>query len=180
MIDARPIRLTLVEREGPGDLRVAAGSPLLDPSLHPGRTVTLAVSDEAAVVRDGGSVELGPFQRASVEAYVRAQESIRRRIEVSLKAELAALVDADRGRDVWSRVKVVQLFVGPRKVPTPEGLALMQKDYFPGESLGQVAAKFDNADTRSGFTVALEVDWDEEHQRWAQFRDDVLVSFSAE
>jgi hypothetical protein len=56
----------------------------------------------------------------------------------------------------------------------------MQKDFFPGESLEQVAAKFDNADTQSGFTVVLEVDWDEEHQRWAQFRDEALVSYSAE
>jgi hypothetical protein len=57
---------------------------------------------------------------------------------------------------------------------------LMQKDLFPGESLEQVAAKFDNADTQSGFTVVLEVDWDEEYQRWAQFRDEALVSYSAE
>jgi hypothetical protein len=39
--------------------------------------------------------------------------------------------------------------------------------------------QFSVEETRSGFTLALAVDWDEEHQRWAQFRDGQLVSMSA-
>src|SRR6185503_15806566 len=108
---------------------------------------------------------------------------VRRILEEQLPKELAAFGAVAAGVDaanIWGSARAIQLVVEPKKVPTDANLKVMQQNYFPNESLEAIADKYNKPETRSHFLLILAVDWDEEHQRWAYFRDDKLVSFSAE
>jgi hypothetical protein len=177
MSDPAPYQLHFVRDDGISDFEVELRSPLLDPLMHPDGSVLVEVSDNLA----GPGVVLDPFQAASVEEYLRGQPGVRRALETALTNEMAMLrlPAAPSPGSVWGRSKVTFVWVGRKKVPTPENLVMHQQQFFPDESLEQIAAKFDRAETRSHFTVGLTVDWDEEHERWAQWRDGVLFEFSA-
>jgi hypothetical protein len=149
-------------RGGSGGWTEAAAvleSPLLDPAMHPGRSVALHATLAKAKKGAKPGLELAPFERASLLAYLREQPGVRRAIEARFAKEGAPATNP------WAQARVRHLVLEPLDVPTPDRIK------------GRRAALFDKPDTRSKFFVVLGVGWDGEHPRTAYFRDGALFEW---
>lgn len=173
MAETVPMTFHLPAQTSP-QFYLEVASSLLDADLHPDQVAKFEVNDLDA--QHLGEKFPTSFQFASIKRYVSAQNALKETFENALR-ELEPDEPGLTG-DVWKRVSVREVLVGKLKVPTADGLAVMREQFYPGETLGQVAARFATPGTEDEFEVVLDADWDDEHVRLAHFRDGRLLSFT--
>ncbi|HEV2296591.1 MAG TPA: hypothetical protein VGR35_22295 [Tepidisphaeraceae bacterium] len=173
MAEAVPMTFQLPAQTSP-QFFLEVASPLLDADLHPKRSAKFVVHDLDA--QHLGDNFFASFQFASIRRYVSSQQALKEAFENALRElepDEPGLVS-----DMWKRVSVREVLVGKLKVPTARELAVMREEFYPGETLEQVAARYATPSTESEFEVDLQVEWDDEHVRLAHFRDGALISFT--
>lgn len=168
-------------RETDGNIEVDVHSEFLDLEMHRERRARINLATRSTGIKGVPGFYIDAFQIASIEAYIREQAGVRKQIEERLIREREMLDNssASASGPLWTQVNVIQVDIELRQVLTPEGLARMKK-WYPDESEEAIVAKHDRPSTQSKFTVVINTSWDEDHQRWAQFRDGQLIGLSAE
>lgn len=150
-------------------------SKLLDPFLHPSRSVRVSVAGAAA--KNPPGYALDAFVRRSIDDYVDSQNRVRTALGSGLAADRAesGFKPLDAAEKIWDEAQVQMVAFEKKRVPTPEGLANMKR-LMPKINLKRLREAADKPDTKMRFTMMLNVAWDGEHARLATFRDGELVS----
>jgi hypothetical protein len=132
-------------------------------------------------------VSVHSFQLDSLAVYVNRQPDVRDALEQALCKDRADWLGIDvEGRAglhdtlLWEQAQIKYLLLSPRNIDTSSRDALKDLN-FEEADIDEIAAMSDTPDTRSTFTIAVEVSWDEEHRmRTALFRDGELVHLGLE
>jgi hypothetical protein len=170
----------------PTEFEAILSSPALDERLSPNQSVLVRIEAKETPGQFSPAFTIDSFVIDSVAEFVRSQRQMCEALERALEADLREFGESEDDDDdtdaeapsLWSRVGVNHLMVGPKDVPPPESIRTTRDRFWPELSLEEVAAKFPTDSTRSDFTLILDVRWDDEHMRAAQFRDGNLIEFS--
>jgi hypothetical protein len=174
----------------PGWFRLNA--PELDPVLCPGGGIDVIAEGERSGTERATPVDLNPFQRASVEAFVARQGETRLLLEQAMaqsRAEVWGEAAYSASAEPWAEARVTYLYLPRRQTLTIE--QFFRQAGWVGDMRGVAAedmevarrevAKADTATTRTRFVIAVKVEWDEEHHPYhAVVRDGELVAFGFE
>jgi hypothetical protein len=155
-------------------------SGLLDPKVHPGGSVPVRLCNRAKQSKGRASFVLDSFQIESLEVYLAEQKKVRAVLEESLNKDVA-MVKRDKrygGENLWRHVRILQLQLAPRLVPTKKQLLGMKKRW--NISPRVILADSDRPDTRSSYSLTFRARWEEEHFLIAYFRDGEFVRMSRE
>jgi hypothetical protein len=155
-------------------------SPHLDSVIHPAQSATIQIPAEESTA-DKTSFVLDSFQIESILDYLRAQSEIRAVLEPHLVHDRQEWGAGDSGDDddIWQEIDFLYLAPEERRVRTAQQLADL-KTAMPDVNFEQVSAEAGHPEMRSSFTVTLKTAWDDEHERWLQFRDGKFIKMTTE
>ena len=149
----------------------------LDRTLHPKGCVRVCIAGALSAKSPGYT--LNEFTRASIENYLDSQIYVKQTLEQKLFAEQVEwdIKSPVRGDGIWELVQVESVAFEEKIIQTPQGLANLKK-MFPKMDINKVRKGGDQPETKTRFTMMLDVGWDGEHKRLATFRDGKFTSIA--
>jgi hypothetical protein len=171
--------LVLLAKLKAGYAEAKLSSPLLDRNLHRDGSAKMLIETEPVARTGTAEFRLDTFAVNSLREYLHTQARVRRLLQEALTRDRERWNkhNAFRQGDIWQQAEVRTVAFDKKNVPTPNSLAKI-KAIMPKLDLKRVVAKADKQNTRSSFTIQLDVAWDLEHWRLALFRDGALVELT--